>query len=202
MPPNKKKRQKRLVPNSLREGNKKNTSFNPFRQVNQFFKDRHPILKFLAGFIGCMVLFYLFYYSGFYKNILEGPFLNAQARISNLFLRLLGHDTVVDNTLITSNDFAVNIKNGCDGLEAMAILISGIVIFPAALNLKLRGILWGVVTLFILNLLRIAGLYLIGLNFSSTVFEIMHVQGGFILFTMISVILLFIWINWATKKSQ
>ena len=194
MPPNKKKRQKK--------GNKKKTSFNPVKKVNRFFKDRHPILKFMAGFIGCMVLFYLFYYSDFYKNILEGPFLNAQAKISNLFLLLLGHDTVVDNTIIASNEFAVDIKNGCDGLEAIAILVSGIAIFPAALNLKLRGILWGVVTLFILNLLRIAGLYLIGLNFSPTVFEIMHIQGGFILFTMISVVLLFIWINWATKKSQ
>lgn len=194
MPPNKKKSQKK--------SNSKNAAFNLTGPINQFFKDRHPILKFLLGFIGCMVLFYLFYYSSFYKNILEEPFLQAQARISNLFLRLLGHDTVVDHAIISSNEFAVNIKNGCDGLEAIAILLSGILIFPASMKLKLQGMLWGVVTLFILNLLRIAGLYLIGLYFSPTVFEIMHVQGGFILFTMISVILLFIWINWAVKKSQ
>lgn len=194
MPPNKKKSQKK--------GNQKNSSLNLATAINQFFIDRHPILKFLLGFIGCMVLFYLFYYSAFYKNILEEPFLQAQAKISNLFLRLLGHDTVVDRAIISSNEFAVNIKNGCDGLEAIAILLSGILIFPASMRLKLQGMLWGVVTLFILNLLRIAGLYLIGLYFSPTVFEIMHVQGGFILFTMISVILLFIWINWAVKKSQ
>ncbi len=194
MPPNKKK--------IKQKGKTKKSNFNPIHQIKQFFKDRHPILKFLVGFVGCMALFYLFYYSSFYKNILEGPFLEAQARLSNLLLRMLGHDTIVDNAHIVSSQFAVNIKNGCDGLEAMAILLSGILIFPAAMKLKWQGILWGVVTLFVLNLLRIAGLYLVGLYFSPTVFEIMHVQGGFIIFTMISVILLFVWINWATKKSQ
>ena len=194
MSSNKKKRQKK--------GSQQRTSANPVQQVSQFFKDRHPILRFLLGFIGCMALFYFFYYSSFYKNVLEGPFLEAQARISNILLRLLGYDTVVDGGTIVSSNFAVNIKNGCDGLEAIAILVSGILIFPASMNLKLKGILWGVVTLFVLNLLRIAGLYLAGLYFSPTVFEIMHVQGGFILFTMISVILLFIWINWAIRKSQ
>ncbi len=194
MPPNKKKRPKK--------GKQKNRSINLKQQVNQFFQDRHPILKFLLGFIGCMVLFYLFYYSSLYKNYLEVPFLEMQARISNVFLMLLGHDTVVSNAIISSNQFSVNIKNGCDGLEAIAIFVSGILIFPASMKLKLRGILWGGITLFILNLFRIAGLYLIGLYFSPTVFEIMHVQGGFIIFTMISVILLFVWINWVSKKSQ
>ena len=190
MPPNKKKYRK------------KETVFNPMGSVNQFFNDRHPIFKFLLGFVGCMAVFYLFYYSSFYKNTLETPFLEAQANISNALLRLFGHDTQADLTLISSSEFAVNIKNGCDGLEAIAILVSGILIFPARMKLKLKGIIWGVIILFILNILRIAGLYLIGLHFSPTVFEIMHVQGGFILFTMISVVLLFVWINWAIKKSQ
>ncbi|MEO1260624.1 MAG: archaeosortase/exosortase family protein [Bacteroidota bacterium] len=194
MPSSKKKHRK--------SGIKKGSAFNPLNSFNQFLNDRHPIFKFLLGFIGCMVLFYLLYYSSFYKNVLELPFLEAQANISNALLRLLGHDTTVENAMIFSSEFAVNIKNGCDGLEAIAILVSGVLIFPASVKLKLSGITWGVITLFLLNLLRIAGLYLIGLNFSPTVFEIMHVQGGFILFTMISVILLFIWINWAVKKSQ
>jgi exosortase/archaeosortase family protein len=180
---------------------KSSSYFNPVQRITRWFEDKHPVLKFLLGFLGCMALFYLFYYSSFYKNYLELPFLNAQASISNVLLRILGHDTHVVHASIASDNFSVSIMNGCDGLEAIAILISGIMIFPAPFRLKIPGLAWGVLVLMVLNLLRIAGLYLIGLNFSPTVFEVFHIQGGFIIFTMISVILWFIWMNWATKQS-
>ncbi|MBK7410141.1 MAG: archaeosortase/exosortase family protein [Saprospirales bacterium] len=171
-----------------------------FQQASLWVQARHPVLKFLLGFIGCMVLFYIFYYSALYRNHLEGPFLHAQASISNLLLRLLGQGTEVFGSSIAGKDFSVDLKNGCDGLEAIAIFISGILIFPVSFRLKARGIGWGVFTLLILNLLRIAGLYLVGLHFPPAVFEVFHVQGGFVIFTMISVILWFAWMNWATKQ--
>ncbi|MCB0517512.1 MAG: archaeosortase/exosortase family protein [Lewinellaceae bacterium] len=184
-----------------KQGRSSAISLNPIQRINLLLKDRHPVFKFLLGFIGCMVLFYLFYYSSLYKNFLELPFLHLQANIGNALLHLLGHDTQVAGTSIASKDFSVDVKNGCDGLEAIAILVSGILIFPASFKLKMPGLLWGVGTLLVLNLLRIAALYLIGLNFSKEVFEIAHIQGGFIVFTMISVLLLFVWINWATNKN-
>lgn len=193
MPKKKRKQQKK---------NKQSIVTGLIDRINGFFKDRHPIFKFTLGFISSMALFYIFYYSSLYKDHLEMPFLDAQAKISNVFLRLLGHGTEVVDGSIISADYSVSIQNGCDGLEAIAILVSGILIFPTTLKLKLPGILWGALTLMGLNLLRIAGLYLVGLNFSPTVFEVLHVQGGFIIFTMISVILWFIWMNWVLKKSQ
>lgn len=184
-----------------RQSSTKAITLNPLARVNLFLKDRHPVLKFLLGFVGCMALFYLFYYSSFYKNWLEPPFLHFQALIGNGLLHLLGHDTQVVGSAIATTDFSVDVKNGCDGLEAIAILVAGILIFPAPFRLKVPGLLWGVGILMALNLLRIAALYLVGLNFSKEVFEIVHIQGGFIIFTLISVILLFVWINWATKRS-
>ncbi len=171
------------------------------RAVNSMLKDRHPILKFLLGFIGCMALFYLIYFSSFYQNRLEMPMLYVQASVGNGLLHLLGHDTKVVGAAIASDNFSVDIKNGCDGLEAIAILVSGILIFPASGRQKARGLLWGVGTLMVLNLIRIAGLYLAGLYFSKMVFEVLHVQGGFIIFTMISVLLLFTWMNWVMAQT-
>lgn len=170
--------------------------------IQNWFKDRNPVMKFLLGFVGCMVIFYLFYHSSLYKNHLEAPLLGFQANLSNVFLNLFGYETTVSDTTIAGEGFSVNIKSGCDGLEAMAILLSGILIFPTPFRLKLPGLLWGILTLFILNLLRIAGLYLTGLHFSQTVFDIFHIQGGFIIFTMISVLLWFIWMNWSFKRLQ
>lgn len=185
---------------------KKQASSLPLRLVEQsrgWFRDRHPILKFLLGFIGCMMLFYLFYYSPVYKDFLEAPFLNAQAHAGNFFLQLLGYDTAVAGSTITgSTAFSVDIKGGCDGLEAMAIFASGIMIFPAPFRYKLPGLLWGIAILLVLNFLRIAGLYLAGLHFSQRVFDVLHIQGGFLLFTLISVLLWFIWMDWSAKKIQ
>lgn len=174
----------------------------PGFNMGQWLSDRHPILKFLLGFVGCMAVFYAFYYSSLYKNNLEVPFLRGQAHISNLLLRLIGHDTQVVGTSIASGDFSVNIMNGCDGLEALAILVSGILIFPVPFRLKAKGLAWGTGILLGLNLLRIAGLYLAGRYLSIQVFDILHVQGGFILFTMVSVLLLLTWMNWAAKQPR
>lgn len=170
--------------------------------LQTWLKERNPILKFILGFVGCMGLFYIFYYSGLYRNYLEGPFLNLQARTANLLLKLAGQDTQVNGSLITSQAFSVNVKNGCDGLEAIAILISGILIFPVGYRYKLSGLGWGVWTLLVANIFRIAGLYLSGRYFSKETFDVLHIQGGFILFTLLSVILWFIWMNWATSRTK
>lgn len=171
------------------------------QRIQSWFQDRNLVLKFLLGFTGCMGAFYLFYYSGLYRNYLEAPFLNAQARLGNALLQLFGQDTVVNGSAIGSDAFSVNIKNGCDGLEATAILVSGILIFPVSLRKKLTGLAWGIPILFVANILRIAGLYLSGKHFSKAVFDVLHIQGGFILFTLLSVVLWFIWMNWATKAT-
>lgn len=185
-----KKSRKKQAPPTLRE------------KIQAYFASKNPILKFLLGFVGSMLLFYLFYYSGLYRNYLEYPFLNAQVRLSNLLLQLFGQGTIADGTIISSSEFSVNLKNGCDGLEAMAILCSGIIIFPIEWSYKWKGILWGILILFVANLLRIAGLYLAGRYFSAEVFDILHIQGGFIVFTLLSVLLWFLWMNWAINKKQ
>lgn len=184
-----------------RKGRSVDAGADLLNRFKQFFTDKHPVLKFLLGFIGSMAVFYTFYHSSLYRNHLEAPFLKFLASTSNGLLHLLGHNTKASGSLIFSDAFSVDIRNGCDGLEAIAILVSGILIFPAPFRLKVPGLAWGVLTLMMLNWLRIAGLYLIGLHFSPTVFEIFHVQGGFIIFTMISVTLWFIWMNWVIKQT-
>ena len=194
------KKQKKKGPRHKKKAQK--SGFNVVKLIREWFKERHPVLKFLLGFLACLVVFYLFYYSSFYKNYLELPFLNAQAVSGHALLSLLGYETSVSDTVIAGSNFSVDIKSGCDGLEAIAIFISGLLIFPAPIRLKLTGLVWGVGILLILNILRIAGLYLAGIHFSEAVFDILHIQGGFIIFTMISVLILFIWMNWSLKKVQ
>ncbi len=179
----------------------KNIAAKPTQETPSSLKQKLSFLKFLAGFIICMGLFYFFYYSEFYTNSIEVAFMNAQARLGNFLLHLISQDTVVNGYTISGNGFSIDIKKGCDGLEAMAILASGIIIFPTSVKLKVPGLVFGIIALFLLNLLRIAGLYMIGKNCSNDFFELMHLQGGFIIFTAIGVLFLLSWMNWTTTKS-
>ncbi len=190
---------KRNRPPSAKPGQKADPS-PPAASFREKWARQQPVLRFLLGFVGCMAVFYLAYFSGFYQRNIEPGLLHAQASVGNALLRLFGHDTQVVGAAIASRDFSVDIRNGCDGLEAMAVLAAGIIIFPASRRQKGVGLLWGLATLATLNVLRIAGLYLAGLYLSSTAFELLHVQGGFILFTMVSVVLLLTWMGWVSRQ--
>lgn len=172
------------------------------KETSHWWKDRHPVFRFILAFIGLMLLFYVFFYSPLYRDFLEKPFLAFQASISSFFLNLFGYDTQAEGGVISGALFSVNIKNGCDGLEAIAIFLSGILIFPTTLRNKLSGLALGLAVLLPLNIIRIIGLYIAGVYVSEDTFDLLHVQGGVIIYTMISVVIWFVWMSWVLKKDQ
>lgn len=163
------------------------------------WKGMNPMIKYLISFAGVMIVFYLFYYSPLYENFIMTPLLNGQARIANVLLNLLGQDTSVYQDIISSDQFSVSIKGGCDGVEATALFLVGILVFPIAFKYKWPGIALGLVVLGILNILRIAGLYLAGIYWPAA-FEFLHLHGGVVAFTIIAILLWMIWMNWAFNK--
>jgi len=171
------------------------------QNARQFWNEKRPILLFLIGFTVGMAVFYLFYNSVLYKNTIASTIENTQAIIASGILSVLGHTTTVDGDLIQGQEFAVSISDGCDGLEPLAMLVIGILVFPLAFRWKWQGMLAGLIVLFILNLIRIAGLYLAGVYIPSA-FEFLHLHGGFILFTIISIGLWMVWVNWAMRQQN
>ena len=47
-------------------------------------------------------------------------------------LRALGEPVVADATRLRSSAFTVDVKNGCNGVEAMLILVAAVRAFPAS----------------------------------------------------------------------
>ncbi|MEZ4930691.1 MAG: archaeosortase/exosortase family protein [Saprospiraceae bacterium] len=166
----------------------------------EYWNQKSPVLKFLLGFAACMIVFYIIYLSPFFVDYIGRPILAGQAKISSFLLNILGQGTTANNDLITSSEYSISIKNGCDGLETLAIMLSGIVVFPIAFRLKWPGILYGTLALMVLNFIRIVALFIVGKNFSSDVFDFLHEQGGFVIFTVLGVFLWIIWANWALNK--
>jgi exosortase/archaeosortase family protein len=67
----------------------------------------------------------------------------------------------------------VNINNGCNGVEAMLILLASIAAFPASMKARVVGLLLGAVVVQILNAIRIITLYLLG-AYHPRLFDLFH----------------------------
>jgi exosortase H (IPTLxxWG-CTERM-specific) len=101
------------------------------------------------------------------------PFTQWLAVWSAALLGVVGHEVSRVGTIISSPTFAVDIRNGCNGVEAALILIAAILAAPAPWKKKLLGVLGGFVVLQAVNLVRISSLYLLGF-YNRDLFELFH----------------------------
>src|SRR6187549_1245661 len=69
------------------------------------------------------------------------PFTESLARGSAVLLKAMGQPVTVSGTTIASSRFGVNINNGCNGVEAMLILLASIVSFPASARARAAGLI-------------------------------------------------------------
>lgn len=92
------------------------------------------------------------------------PFTAAIARVSGSLLRLLGEQVTVSGTVISSTTFSVNIENGCNGVETALLLAAAILAFPASWGARAAGFLAGFAAVEVVNLVRVATLFWIGVH--------------------------------------
>ncbi|HVS15534.1 MAG TPA: exosortase H [Thermoanaerobaculia bacterium] len=93
------------------------------------------------------------------------PFTAVVARVSGALLDLIGQDVTMHGTQIVSSSFAVDIKNGCNGLETVVVFGSAVLAFPAPWRKRLAGFVLGVAAIQVINLVRVVALFLTGVYF-------------------------------------
>jgi exosortase H (IPTLxxWG-CTERM-specific) len=123
------------------------------------------------------------------------PFTGGIAKVSGATLDLLGQDVRMQGTIIRGQRFAVNIRNGCNGVEAMLIFLAAVLAFPAPWRARLLGLALGVVAIQAVNLVRVVALYLTGAYFPSW-FDASHTVVWQTVVILFSVLL---WILWANR---
>ncbi len=191
-----KQRKKKTTNIPKKTPKKKKTASPSF--LKKYWQEKSSVFKFIAAFFGCMVFFYAMYYSIFFENYLKGPILQIQTSAGAMLLNLFGMPVSSSGDVIAGSGISVQVAGGCDGLEATALLLAAILVFPLPFKFKWPGLLAGLLTLTVLNVIRIAGLYLVKLYWPSG-FDFMHVQGGLYLFSFVTILLMLIWANWALK---
>ena len=91
------------------------------------------------------------------------PYTTLIARMSGFILGLIGEDITIKGVILSSPRFTVTIYNGCNGLITSLIFISGVLAFPARWQAKVIGVVGGLISIQIINLIRIISLFYIGI---------------------------------------
>jgi exosortase H (IPTLxxWG-CTERM-specific) len=123
------------------------------------------------------------------------PYTAVIARMSGFVLRIFGEKATVSGCVVSSPRFAVTIFNGCNGLITSLIFISGVLAFPAKISAKLIGVIGGLLTIQLINLVRIVSLFYIGV-FLPQYFDDAHI---FVWQSLVIVAGISLWMVWAHK---
>jgi len=123
---------------------------------------RRRSLVFLARFIGILFFFFFAVALRPVNDVVIVPFTGWIAAVSAILLKALGEAVTVDGTEIRSTEFAVNIQNGCNGLETVLLFGSAVLAFPANWQRRAVGLFAGFLAIELLNFVRVASLFWVG----------------------------------------
>ena len=117
---------------------------------------------FLLRFLLLLVGFYFVVASHPVNDAVIVPFTAGIARVSASVLNVLGENCTVSGTQIRSDRFAVEIENGCNGVETALLFGSAVLAFPAPWRRRLAGLGLGFLAIQLVNLVRVVTLFWVG----------------------------------------
>lgn len=139
------------------------------------------------------------YSDPFIKNL--HPFLiNLNTKISGTLISWFGEKVALTHSIIMGDKFSVQIIFDCCAIEPMLIYLSAMVSYPNSIRSKVYGILFGISTLFFLNIVRIISLYYFGAYMGHQTMERMHLDVWQVLIVIISLGLFLYWIQYRSIR--
>ena len=155
---------------------------------------------FLVRFAVLCIIFYIPIAIPPIERVTVAPFTRALASTSGAMLRLLGQHVVTNGTTINGGAFAVDIKNGCNAVEAVVFLAAAILAFEAPIALRVVGAIAGAIVLELFNLIRIVSLYLLG-RYYRDLFDMFHLAVWQSVMFGVAVLIFLIWTSRATRHA-
>jgi exosortase H (IPTLxxWG-CTERM-specific) len=120
------------------------------------------------------------------------PWTRFNATGSAALARLTGIEAQANGTQVSYESGTLNILIGCNGVEALLILVSSLFAFPSSWGRRLIGVLAGTVVILGANLLRLLNLILIARFFPNWL-EFFHI---YIWQTLMVLIAFAIFLSW------
>ncbi len=116
-------------------------------------------------------------------------------------LNLVGISSTAEGSLIHLPGISLDVKFGCNGLEAVMIYAVAIVSYPAGWRQKLKGLAAGFVVIQVVNILRIVALGYAGVHMRR-VFEVVHLYIAQGMMIAVALATFIIYLNYVSGKSQ
>lgn len=131
------------------------------------------------------------------------PFTAAIAKVCVAIVGVFDAHAIAQGKILqsTTNGFAISIERGCNGVEAVIILISAMLAFPAPWKHKLAGIGIGFVAIQALNLVRIISLFYLG-QWSRLWFDWFHLYLWQALIVLDALVVFLIWLRWLPRRER
>jgi exosortase/archaeosortase family protein len=126
------------------------------------------------------------------------PFTDVVARAAGLIFHVFGADVAGQGSTLTVGDTSLVIAFGCNGIEALVIYIAALLASPFPWSRKPWGLLVGVVGNFIINQVRIIGIFLAA-GISRQAFAYTHEIIGQT-FVIVLTMALFLW--WGSRYGR
>jgi len=158
------------------------------------------MLRFLFLFLVILcTLFFLELLHPVERHVIE-PFTAGIAKICVWIVDLFDPDAVAQGKIIRSlsNGFAISIERGCNGVEAMIILLAAMLAFPAPWKHKLAGVAVGFVAIQGLNLVRIISLFYLG-QWNRVWFDWFHLYLWQALIVLDALVIFLLWLRWLPR---
>jgi len=131
---------------------------------------------------------------------LNGLYSKGVVILTSKILEMLAIPSTYQGSIIKLPSIALDVRFGCNGLEAVMIYAVALIAFPSPLKKKLIGILGGFIVIQAINIIRIASLAYSAIHFKS-LFEYIHIYIAQGMMIAVSLGIFFIYLNYA-KSSQ
>jgi exosortase H (IPTLxxWG-CTERM-specific) len=153
---------------------------------------------FIVKFLALIAVFYVVLALPAVDAAVVTPFSAGITKVAAVTLRLFGDDVVAQGTALRDGAFAVEVKNGCNGVEAMLLLASAILAFPSSWKIRAIGAAAGMLTIQIVNLVRVITLFLLARDYPR-LFETFHVT---IWQTVMFLLAIGIFLFWSSRVAK
>ncbi len=157
-------------------------------------------VRFVVVFVAIYAALHALYFAVPDRILREGVHYHAIVAPAARLIRLAVRQepvTAAEGTL-TSPRAALSIVRGCDGAGVAFLLMAAVLAFPTGLKRKLLGVLGALGLAYVLNQLRVVGLYFVA-AYRHEWFDLLH---NFLIPTFIIVVccLFFAW--WVTRSAD
>lgn len=158
------------------------------------------MIRFVVLFLVILVSLFLLEIYEPVRQAVVLPFTGLLATISSWIVQLFDSNVHAYGDIIqdTKSMAAIQIAPGCNGVEAMIILLAAIVAFPSSIWYKIKGLFFGFLAIQSLNLVRIISLFYL-LQWNQTWFEWFHLYLWQALIILDALIVWLIWLRYLPK---